>query len=281
MVASPAVPFVRNCLPLVLCLLVSTCLPSEPAPKGEKSKDNDSSYRPTDLSFRRSSSKPKAETDKSAHVPVSAPSAGAKSASVDPILTLPYSDHFEGPALSSDWEATSTAWRLENGRLCAQKARNHPVWLRRRISKNARISFVAQSDSTDGDLKVEVWGDGKSNATAVSYTNATSYLFILGGWKNQLNVLARLDEHGTDRLERHLNPSATDSRDRPVLPGAKYRFEIERTDGKTVRWSVNGAEMAKLSDPSPLVGAGHDHIGFNDWDVHACYDDLTIVPLPD
>ncbi len=280
-VASPAVPFVRYCLPLGLSLLVCACLPSEPAPKGEKSKDNDSSFRPTDLSFKRPLPKPKAETEKTSHTPTAAPTPIAKSTPSDTWLTLPYTDHFDGPGLSSDWQATSTMWRIENGRLCAQQARNHPAWLRRRLPKNARISFVAQSDSPDGDLKVEVWGDGKSNATAVSYTNATSYLFILGGWKNRFNVLARLDEHGSDRLERRLNPSASEPRDRPVLPGAPYRFEIERTDGKTVRWSVNGAEMAKLTDSAPLVGVGHDHLGFNNWEVHTCFDDLTIVPLPD
>ena len=40
-------------------------------------------------------------------------------------------------------------------------------------------------------------------------------------------------------------------------------------------------EMAKLTDPMPLLGPGHDHLGFNDWEVHACFDDLNIVPLPD
>jgi len=162
-----------------------------------------------------------------------------------------------------------------------QRAHNHPIWFQRKIPKNARITFVAQSDSPEGDLKVEIWGDGRSNATAVSYTNATSYLFILGGWKNQLHVLARIDEHGPDRLERRVNPASADPRDRPVTPGAQYRFEIERADGKTVRWSVNGSEMARLNDAVPLIGPGHEYLGFNNWEVHACFDDLTIVPLPD
>jgi len=280
-VASPAVPFARNCFSLVLSLIACGCLPSEPAPKGEKSNDSDSSFRPTDLSFKRPATKPKAEPETSAHSFGPTLPASPKSPPADTLLTQPYSEHFEASTLGSDWQATTAVWRVESGRLCGQKAHNHPLWLRRRIPKNARISFIAQSDSPEGDLKVEVWGDGKSNATAVSYTDATSYLFILGGWRNQFNVLARLDEHGADRLERRLNPSAADARDRPVVPGTRYRFEIERTDGKTVRWLVNGAEMAKLSDTAPLAGAGHDHLGFNNWEVHACFDDLMIVPLPD
>ena len=278
MVASPAVQFVRICLPLLLSSLVPGCLPSEPAPKGERAKESDSSFRPADLSFKRQPTKPKAEPESSVRA---APSATQEPAPADPVLTQPYIERFEGSVLGSSWQSTSAAWRLENGRLCVNNARNHPVWLRRKISKNARISFIAQSDSPEGDLKVEVWGDGRSNATSISYTNATSYLFILGGWKNRLNVLARLDEHGPDRLERRLSTSAPDVSDRPVVPGAPYRFDIERTDGRTVRWLVNGSEMAKLNDPSPLVGAGHDHLGFNNWEVHACFDDLTIVPLPD
>ncbi len=64
-------------------------------------------------------------------------------------------------------------------------------------------------------------------------------------------------------------------------PESKYHFGIERTDGRTVRWTVDGAEMAKLSDPMPLMGPGHEYLGFNNWEVRACFDDLNIVPLPD
>ena len=258
-----------------------SCLPSEPAPKGDKSKDNDLSFRPTDLSFKRPSVRPKSEADASVPHATVAHSVQSRSLSDGAPLTQVYEDHFEGATLSSDWWPTSPVWRIENGRLCGQNAHNHPVWLRRKLSKNARISFTAQSDSTDGDLKVEIWGDGRSEATAISYTDATSYLFILGGWKNHFHVLARINEHAPDRLERTVNPSSTEVRDRPVMPGVKYRFSIERTDGRTVRWSVDGVEMAKLVDPLPLLGPGHEHLGFNNWEVHACFDDLNVVLLPD
>jgi hypothetical protein len=150
----------------------------------------------------------------------------------------------------------------------------------RRLPKNARISFTAESDSENGDLKVELWGDGRSGAAGISYNDATSYLFIFGGWKNQLHVLARLDEHGRDRLERRVNPSSTDPRDQRVIPGTKYHFQIERRDGRTLTWLVDGAELHRLVDAEPLFGPGHNHLGFNDWDAHVCFDDLTIIPLP-
>jgi hypothetical protein len=267
-------------LSLLAAMGALMCVPSEPAPKGDKSRESDQAYRPSDLSFKRA--RARAVPDKSIA------SATPKTLALDagtppresPLITKPYVEHFDAPKLSADWNITSPAWRLDDGRLCARAARNHPAWLMRRLPRNARITFTAESDSESGDLKVEAWGDGRSGATSISYTNATSYLFILGGWKNQLHVLARLDEHGRDRLERRINPSSTDQRDQRVVPGTKYHFQIERSDGRTLSWLVNGVEMHRLVDPDPLFGPGHDHLGFNDWDVRACFDDLSIIPLP-
>ncbi len=182
--------------------------------------------------------------------------------------------------LGPDWtQAKTTAWRVENGWLCGQGARNHGVWLNRVLPINARIEFDARSENAEGDLKTEVWGDGQSAATTVSYTNATSYLAIFGGWKNTIHVLARINEHGTDRHELHVDKESDDARKRPVAQGQSYHFKIERLDGKTVRWSVNGAEMHSFSDPQPLQGMGHDHFGFNDWDAKVCFDNVRVTPL--
>jgi hypothetical protein len=182
--------------------------------------------------------------------------------------------------LGPDWTAARTsAWRVENGRLCGENAKNHCVWLNRVLPVNARIEFDAISYSENGDLKVEVWGDGHSFATGTSYTNATSYLAILGGWDNTLHVLARLNEHGKDRKELKIDPNSDDPRDRPVVRGQTYQFKIERTDGKTIRWSVNGVDYISWNDPSPLAGQGHDHIGFNDWMAKVCFDNVKITPL--
>jgi hypothetical protein len=124
-----------------------------------------------------------------------------------------------------------------------------------------------------------VWGDGQSHATQQSYTNATSYLAIFGGWKNQYHVLARLDEHAQDRKEIKVDPRSDDPRQKPVVPGQPYRFKIERTDGKTVRWFVDNLEYLTYPDPAPLAGVGHDHFGFNDWKVKVCFDNVKVTPL--
>jgi hypothetical protein len=185
-----------------------------------------------------------------------------------------------GPALGPNWVAIRTnAWRIENGQLCAQNARNHPIWMTKVLPVNARIEFDAVSHSDEGDLKAEVWGDGRSYATGTSYTNASSYLTIFGGWKNSLHAIARLDEHGKDRKVVQVDRNSDDPRERPVVKGQIYRFKVERTDGKTVRWSIDGLEMLSFTDAQPLVGEGHDHFGFNEWEVKVCFDNVKVTPL--
>jgi hypothetical protein len=198
----------------------------------------------------------------------------------DPLLTKEFSDRFELAALGSDWTVTSGAWRIDNGRLCGEHARNHPVWLRKRLPVNARIEFDATSASPDGDIKAEYWGDGRSAAETVSYNAATSYLTIFGGWKNSFHVLARIDEHAPSRPELRLDDTGDDLRLRRVVKDRSYHFKVIRDDGKTVRWFIDDLEILTYPDPQPLKGAGHDHFGFNDWDVRLCFDNLLVVPLP-
>ena len=182
--------------------------------------------------------------------------------------------------LGPNWVQMKTnAWRVEGGKLCVQNAHNHGIWLNRTLPVNARIEFDATGYTDDGDLKTEVWGDGVTYATGTSYTNATSYLAILGGWKNTLHVLARLNEHGTDRKEIHVDKDSDDPRQRPAQKGQTYHFKIERTDGKTVRWSVDGVDFISWNDPSPLAGQGHDHLGFNEWEAKVCFDNVKVTPL--
>jgi len=183
--------------------------------------------------------------------------------------------------LGPNWVATAPGiWRVEGGKLCGERAHNHGVWLVHALPVNARIEFDAISQSADGDIKAEYWGDGQSFATALSYSNATSYLTIFGGWHNKFHVLARINEHGNDRKEITVDPRSDDPRERPAIAGQQYHFKVERTDGRTVHWWVDGNEMATYSDTAPLTGVGHDHFGFNDWEVKVCFDGVRIVPLP-
>jgi len=38
--------------------------------------------------------------------------------------------------------------------------------------------------------------------------------------------------------------------------------------------------MLSYADTAPLTGPGHDHFGFNDWEVKVCFDNVHVVPLP-
>jgi hypothetical protein len=198
----------------------------------------------------------------------------------DPTITKEFRDGFDRLVLGGEWSTTGPEWFVQNGRLCVQNAHNHPAWLRKKIPTNARIEFDAISTSGEGDLKAEFWGDGRSAAQTISYNAATSYLTIFGGWKNQFHVLARIDEHAHDRPEVRIDESSDDLRARRVEPNRTYHFKVVRDDGKTVHWYIDDLEILSYPDPLPLKGSGHDHFGFNDWEVRACFDNLVIVPLP-
>jgi hypothetical protein len=216
------------------------------------------------------------------------------SSALGELLRSPFRDDFDraaapgggdgsafGTELGPDWMASApNIWHLESGRVCGEHAKNHGLWLRKTIPVNARIEFDAVSQSPEGDIKAEFWGDGRSSATSLSYTNATSYLTIFGGWHNHFHVLARINEHGSDRQEISIVPTSEDPKEKPVVAGQRYHFKVERTDGRSVKWWVDGIEMLTFQDPSPLAGAGHDHFGFNDWDVKVCFDNVVVTPLP-
>jgi hypothetical protein len=231
------------------------------------------------------------------HASAQRPNGAASATPSAEVLRAPFDDDFEHgvpsttivspegspPVMepSPSWVATSPGiWHLESGRLCGEHARNHGIWLKHAIPVNARIEFDAISQSADGDLKAEFWGDGRSAATAISYTNATSYLTIFGGWHNKFHVLARINEHGTDRKEITVDPNSDDPREKPVSVAQVYHFKVERNEGRTVHWWVDGNEMLTYPDTAPLSGPGHDHFGFNDWDVKVCFDNVHVVPLP-
>jgi hypothetical protein len=247
----------RSAAPPLLAVAVAACVPEGPA------TNPDAGAAPSPLqpiSTARASAEPNGERE-------------------DPPILEPFEDSFDRAALGPDWLALSPAWKIHEGRMCVRGAKNKGAWLRRVLPDRARIELEATADSPDGDLKLELWGDGKSGATGTSYTNATSYVLILGGWKNTKHVLARLDEHGADRLDLDVDPTADDERLRPVEPGQPYRFSIERSDGKTLVVSINGQTLFRWSDPAPLAGDGHDHLGLNDWDAPVCFDNLRIIPL--
>jgi ribosomal protein S9 len=186
----------------------------------------------------------------------------------DPAVGDGFSDDFARSELGPAWRTTGGTYQLIDGKLKIRGARNKPLWLRRTLPRNVRTEFDVRSESAEGDIKVEVYGDGVSKAVEASYT-ATSYVIIFGGWGNTKNVLARLDEHGADRV---VGPP------RKVERGRTYRMKIER-EGDTISAWVDGQLLAKMVDKDPLWGPGHDHFAFNNWQSELWFDNLKITPL--
>ncbi|MGC4091713.1 MAG: hypothetical protein QM756_28285 [Polyangiaceae bacterium] len=259
---------------------VSACLPSDPeSTRGRARGPVQSSVGPRLGAPESNPPRIPPSLRAGATTPRPSSSLGQMEVTGNRVLEKPFHDDFERDALGPRYRPTSGAWKIESGRVCVRGARNHPLWLLEQLPINAKIEFDAVTDSPDGDIKVEAWGDGRSAATTLSYTSATSYLFVLGGWRNTLHVLARIDEHGKDRSELRLDSNSDDPRLAPVEPGAPYHFVLERRDGRTLRFSVNEIELLNFVDPAPLVGDGHRYFAFNDWETRVCFDNLDILPL--
>jgi hypothetical protein len=186
----------------------------------------------------------------------------------DPAISGTFTDNFDRSELGPLWRNTGGSYQIVDGKLRIRGARNKPLWLKRTLPRDVRIEVDVRSESPEGDIKLEVFGDGTSKATDVSYT-ATSYVVIFGGWNNSKNVLARMDEHAADRVE---GPR------RKVEVGRTYHMKIERKGDTITAWA-DGQLLVKMTDPDPLWGPGHDHFAFNNWQSELWFDNLTITPL--
>ena len=187
----------------------------------------------------------------------------------DKVISKTLTDPFDRPEVGSRYFNTGGPYQIKDGKLNVKGAFNHPLWLKRRLPRDAEIELDVMSKTADGDLKVEAWGDGQSHATTKGAYLATSYVFVLGGWGNRISTLVRMDEHAPDRKKR------TDFR---VKPGKIYHWKIRRK-GNKVEWWIDGKPFLSLDDPQPLEGERHSYFGFNNWKSDAYFDNLKITPL--
>jgi Farnesoic acid 0-methyl transferase len=191
-----------------------------------------------------------------------------------PPITAAWKDGFERAAVGGDYLPTAAdAYRITGGQLNVSNAYNHPMWLLRKLPRDAVIELDAKSTSAAGDIKVEAWGDGEHHAPSnakVQYTS-TGYVFIFGGWGNSKSIIARQSEHGKDVVARQ---------DVKVEPGRVYHWKIVRKGAK-IDWFVDDLQTPFLSldDPQPLEGESHSYFAFSDWESDLWFDNLTIAPL--
>ena len=186
----------------------------------------------------------------------------------DPAVGERFHDDFGRAELGNAWRNTGGPYQLVDGQLKVKGARNKPLWLRRTLPRDARVEFDVRSESPEGDIKVELYGDGVSKATEASYT-ATSYVVIFGGWGNSKNVIARLNEHGADRVE---------GKAKSVVQGRTYHMKIERKGDTITAWA-DGELLARMKDPKPLWGSGHEYFAINNWQAELWFDNLEVTPL--
>jgi hypothetical protein len=188
-----------------------------------------------------------------------------------PPITAAFTDQFERADLGDLYLPSGDGYALRTGALSAHGAHNHPLWLKRKLPDNVRIDFDCWSTEKRGDIKVEVFGDGHSFDPDGGRYTATGYEVIFGGWYNAKSIIARLDEHGKDMVERALPK---------VVPNQRYHWRIERKGG-TLTWWIDDLTKPFLeyADPDPLTGSEHAYFAFNNWETDTWFDNLVITPL--
>jgi len=188
---------------------------------------------------------------------------------IDPPLGGVFKDDFSRNDLGENWRSTGGDYHIENGVLKIAGARNHPLWLKRRLPPDLRITFTAWSETSEGDIKFELFGDGYSTSTGEGAYTATGYVLIFGGWNNTLSIIARMDEHGSDRKA---------TKKLIVQPGKHYRMKVE-SKGSKISWWIDDTLFLTYDDPMPLRGRGHEYFGFTNWSSPVNFDDLVIQNL--
>lgn len=189
-----------------------------------------------------------------------------------PPIDKSYVDNFDRGSIGPDYNRTGSGYRIVDGALNARGAHNHPLWLAKKLPQgDLQIDLDAWSTDPRGDIKIEVFGDGRSFDPDGNRYMATGYVLVFGGWSNAKSILARLDEHGSQMAQR------TAPR---VEPNRRYHWRIIRRRD-TIEWFIDdmAVPFLRYQDAQPLAGAGHEYLGFNNWETDTWFDNLVIKRL--
>jgi hypothetical protein len=211
-------------------------------------------------------------------------------------VSLPFSDNFQDPnTVANNYFSTGGHYRTVDGVLLTPGVKNNPLWLKARLPQNVAVEFDARSQSVEGDIKVEIFGDGTDHASG--------YVLIHGGWNNSMSIIARLDEHGASlnqlnqealrvAAEKKLSSAGlketgvftpttrmrVEANPYPVQLGRTYRWRIERR-GSVLSWFIDGQKFMEFDDPYPLYGDKNNRFGFSAWEAQLYFDNLKIEAL--
>lgn len=188
---------------------------------------------------------------------------GSLAVPLEPIGAEGFRDDFDRVQLGPNWRDDGRPFAIVAGQLVTRETSNRGLWLRRALPRDVRIEFTVRAEGDAADIKLELFGDGES------FQPTSGYIVIFGGWSNTANVIARLNENGA---ERAIGPP------RPIEAGKTHQMRIERR-GTVIEAYVDGVLLARLDDPTPLEGSGHQFFAFNGWQSELWYDKLVITPL--
>jgi len=90
---------------------------------------------------------------------------------------VPYEDKFDRVTLGEAWWSNGGLWQIVDGQLYSPGVGNNPLWLKARLPPDVRVEFDVRSEGPDGDVKWEMYGDGRNHSTG--------YLFLFGAWRNR------------------------------------------------------------------------------------------------
>ncbi len=191
--------------------------------------------------------------------------------------TLFFSDDFERDMLGPEWNASASTWKLVDGTIVNHHADNAGFWLLKELPEgDIRIEFDVRSDSystrKNGKTAEVFPGDLKCEAFNTKPKHQTGYVFIYGGWNNQINRIARLEEHGDGEGAR-----VEDGVSQKVVAGQTYRMKVIRV-GNTVAWYADTTYLAHMTDEDFISGR---YFGFNNWRSHLTFDNVEVFALAD
>ncbi len=177
---------------------------------------------------------------------------------------LIFEDDFERKGLGPAWRTQSDSWRIIDGQVADDKAKNRGLWLNTALPQEVRVDFDAWSlTPPDGSA---FRGDMKCEAFGTTLSHQSGYVFIFGGWENQISVIARRDEHANNRRER---------RGTRVEANKRYHWTLLRQKGQ-LTWLLDGEAYMSYEDPNPVGGTA---FGFNNWISHLRFDNVKVYDL--
>jgi hypothetical protein len=186
---------------------------------------------------------------------------------------LIFQENFENPSHLSHYQQAQAdqghvagEWSIKDGRLHGSKIHNAALWISPlSLSGNIRVEFDAWSHDKAGDIKCEIFGDGK--------THQSGYIMIAGGWSNRMNIIARQDEHGEDRKQDHRCSQYKHTSCTQV--DQKQHWVIERKD-EEISWFIDKKLIMNYKDSDMLQGT---KFAFNNWSAASSFDNLRVYQI--